>query len=147
VAELLARRFGTLDALVQASEEEIAAVRGIGDTIASAVHAWAVDPAAQGVAAKLRDAGVRMDEPERAVVDGRLSNTVVVLTGTLPTLTRQDATARLEAAGATVTSSVSKKTSFVVAGDEAGSKLDKARALGIEVIDEAELLRRLADAP
>jgi DNA ligase (NAD+) len=147
VAELLARRFGTLDALLAASEAEIADVRGIGDVIARAVRQWADDPGAQTVVAKLREAGVRMDEPARAQTDGPLTGKTVVLTGTLPTLTRGDATQRLESAGATVTSSVSKKTSFVVAGDEAGSKLEKARTLGVEVIDEAELLRRLGDAP
>ncbi len=146
VADLLARRFGTMAALRQATVEEIAAVRGIGDVIAQAVHDWAQDPAAQAVIAKLVGHGVRMDEPERAAADGPLLGRTVVLTGTLPNLSRQDATARLEAAGATITSSVSKKTSFVVAGAEAGSKLDKARSLGIEVIDEAELLRRLGGA-
>ncbi|MDX2183588.1 MAG: NAD-dependent DNA ligase LigA [Gemmatimonadaceae bacterium] len=147
VAELLARRFGTLEALLAASEADIAAVRGIGDVIARAVRQWADDPGAQTVVEKLRAAGVRMDEPARAQADGPLSGKTVVLTGTLPTLTRGEATERLESAGATVTSSVSKKTSFVVAGEDAGSKLEKARTLGVEVIDEAELLRRLGDAP
>ncbi|MFN9351217.1 MAG: NAD-dependent DNA ligase LigA [Gemmatimonadota bacterium] len=146
VAELLARRFGTLDALLEASEAEIAAVRGIGEVIAHAVHAWARDPAARALVAKLRAAGVRLDEPARAAADGPLVGATVVLTGTLPTMSRQEATARLEAAGATVTSGVSRKTTFVVAGAEAGSKLEKARALGVEVIDEAELLRRLGCA-
>jgi DNA ligase (NAD+) len=146
VADVLARRFGHLDDLLTASEADIAAVRGIGDVIAKAVRQWADDPAARDVVRKLKKAGMRLDEPQRAVADGPLTGKTVVLTGTLPTLSRQEATSRLEAAGASVTSGVSKKTSFVVAGDEAGSKLEKAVALGVEVIDEAELLRRLGDA-
>lgn len=146
VAEVLARRFGTMQALQDASAEEIAAVRGIGEVIAQAVHAWTHDPAARALVQALERAGVTLTEPERAAADGPLLGKTVVLTGTLPTLSRQEATSRLEAAGATVTSSVSKKTSFVVAGAEAGSKLDKAQALGVEVIDEAELLRRLGGA-
>ncbi len=143
VAELLARHFGTLDALASATVEEIGAVRGVGDVIAQAVRAWFDDPSAQALVAKLRAHGLTFSEPHRATTDGPFTGKTVVLTGTLPTLTRGDATRRIEAAGGVVTGSVSKKTSLVVAGDEAGSKLDKARQLGIEVIDEAELLRRL----
>jgi DNA ligase (NAD+) len=84
-----------------------------------------------------------MDEPTAAAADGAFKGLKVVLTGTLPTLSRPQATELIESAGGKVTSSVSKATDLLVAGDEAGSKLDRARELGITVIDEAELLRRL----
>jgi DNA ligase (NAD+) len=84
-----------------------------------------------------------MDEPQGARGEGPLAGLKLVLTGTFPTLSRHDATARVEAAGGKVTSAVSKATDLVVAGDEAGSKLEKAQQLGIPVIDEVELLRRL----
>lgn len=93
--------------------------------------------------ARLKEAGLTMDEPRAADADGAFKGMKIVLTGTLPTLSRPEATELVENAGGKVTSSVSKATTLVVAGEEAGSKLDKARELGIEVIDEAELLRRL----
>ncbi|MFM8603314.1 MAG: NAD-dependent DNA ligase LigA [Gemmatimonadota bacterium] len=142
-AKLLARTFGTMEALTHASVEALEAVHGVGGTMAEAVHAWAHDPAIRDLLAKLARAGVRMDEPQAAVADGPFKGRKVVLTGTLPTLARGDATALIEGAGGKVTSSVSKATDLVVAGEEAGSKLEKATALGIPVIDEAELLRRL----
>jgi DNA ligase (NAD+) len=142
-AKLLARTFGTMEALTHASVEALEAVHGVGGTMAEAVHAWAHDPAIRDLLAKLARAGVRMDEPQAAVADGPFKGCKVVLTGTLPTLARGDATALIEGAGGKVTSSVSKATDLVVAGEEAGSKLEKAIALGIPVIDEAELLRRL----
>lgn len=142
VAELLARHFGTLDALLAADEGQVAGVRGIGEVIAHAVATWGTAPATRALVERLRARGLTFAEPVRAAGAGPLAGAVVVLTGSLPTLSRAQATARLEGAGATVTGSVSKKTTFVVAGEEAGSKLEKARTLGIEVIDEAELLRR-----
>lgn len=142
-AQLLARHFGSLDALRAASAEQLGAVRGIGDIIAASVASWFADPSAQALVERLRAHGVRLDEPDAVKGDGALNGATVVITGTLPTLSRSDATAAVERAGGRVTSSVSKKTTFVVAGEEAGSKLDKARELGVEVIDEAELLRRI----
>ena len=100
-------------------------------------------PAMQDLVARLEAAGVRMDEPQAAVAGGAFTGMKIVLTGTLPTLSRPQATELIENAGGKVTSSVSKATNLVVAGEEAGSKLDKAKELGVEVIDEAELLRRL----
>ena len=91
---------------------------------------------------RLRVLGVTFSEPQPVSISGALKGQTVVITGTLPTLSRQAAGDLLESAGARVTDSVSKKTSFLVAGEAAGSKLEKARALGVEVIDEAELLRR-----
>ncbi len=117
-------------------------VRGIGDVIAESVREFFDDPAAQTLVRKLIAARVQTTEPEVSGGDGPLNGLTVVLTGTLPTLSRTDATTLVERAGGRVTSSVSKNTSFLVAGDEAGSKLDKAKTLGVEVIDEAELIRR-----
>lgn len=143
-AKLLARAFGTMEALTAAPVDELEALHGVGRTMAEAVRAWSDDPVAQALIARLVAAGVRMDEPRAASAGGALKGKKIVLTGTLPTLSRQQATDLVEGAGGKVTSSVSKATDLVVAGEEAGSKLDKARTLGVPVIDEEELLRLLA---
>lgn len=141
-AQLLARQFGSLDAMMAASPEQLGTVRGIGDTIAQSVADYFADPTARALLGRLQARGVRTDEPNAVQAEGPLTGATIVLTGTLPTLSRGEATALIERAGGRVTSSVSKKTTFVVAGDEAGSKLDKARELGVVVLDEAELLAR-----
>ncbi len=141
-AQLLARRFGSMEALQAASLDEIMAVRGIGDVIAQSVREFFDDHAAQSLVRKLIAARVQMTEPDVSGGDGPLTGRTVVLTGTLPSLSRTEATTLVERAGGRVTSSVSKNTSFLVAGEEAGSKLEKATTLGVEVIDEAELIRR-----
>lgn len=145
-SQLLARRFGSIEALQAASTDEIMAVRGIGDVIAHSVREFFDDPAAQALVRKLVAAGVQTTEPDVQRGDGPLNGLTVVLTGTLPTLSRTEAATLVERAGGRVTSSVSKNTSFLVAGEEAGSKLEKAKALGVEVIDEAELSRRATSA-
>jgi DNA ligase (NAD+) len=142
-AQLLAQHFGTLDALVSASADDILSVRGIGATIANGVVAYFSDPAGRALVEKLRSRGVNFKEPRAVVAGGPLSGQTLVITGTLPTLSRAKATAVIEAAGGRVTGSVSKSTSFLVAGEEAGSKLEKAKTLGVEIIDEAGLLRRV----
>ena len=142
-ADLLARRFGTMDALRKATEEAIGEARGIGPTIAAAVAAFFREPRNADLVGRLEAAGLRMDEPVRADASGPLAGRTFVLTGTLPTLSRSEATRRIEAAGGAVTGSVSKQTAAVIAGDEPGSKLEKAKQLGVAVWDEAELLRRL----
>ncbi|WP_309669289.1 NAD-dependent DNA ligase LigA [Gemmatimonas sp.] len=141
-AQLLAKQFGSMDAIISATPEQLGAVRGIGDIIATSVRSYFDDPTSRALVERLRERGVRFDEPNAVQADGPLTGATVVLTGSLPSLSRTDAAALVEAAGGRVTSSVSKKTTFVVAGEEAGSKLDKAVELGIEVIDEAELIRR-----
>jgi DNA ligase (NAD+) len=141
-SKTLARHFGSLAGLFAADVATIEGVRGIGPTIAASVAAWCADPWSRDLVARLTAAGVRVEEEQAPAAIGALTGAVVVLTGTFPTLSRQAATAIVEGAGGKVTSSVSRKTTFVVAGEEAGSKLEKARELGIEVIDEAELLRR-----
>ncbi len=142
-AQLLAQHFGTLDAIVAASADDILNVRGIGATIANGVVAYFSDPAGRALVEKLRSRGLNFTEPRAVVAGGPLSGKTVVITGTLPTLSRTKATAMIEAAGGRVTGSVSKSTTFLVAGEEAGSKLEKAKSLGVEVIDEAGLLRRI----
>ncbi|HEX6573352.1 MAG TPA: NAD-dependent DNA ligase LigA [Gemmatimonadaceae bacterium] len=142
-AQLLARHFGHLDDLARASKDEIAAVRGVGDIIAEGVAAYFSDKSARKLIEKLLHAGLNFEEPRQATSSGALSGKTVVITGTLPTMSRTQATDAIEAAGGRVTSSVSKSTSFLVAGDDAGSKLEKARALGIEIIDEDELKARI----
>jgi DNA ligase (NAD+) len=142
-AQLLARQFGSMDALMAATAEQLAAVRGIGDIIAQSVGEYFANPSVRDLVERMRARGLRFDEPNAVQSDGPLTGTTVVITGTLPSLSRGEATALVEQAGGRVTSSVSRKTSFLVAGEEAGSKLDKARELGVEVIDEAELRRRV----
>jgi len=143
VAQLLARRFGNMTSLAEASQEEIEAVPGVGPAIAEAVNAFFRDPANRRLIARLAEAGVRMDEPRSVAAGGPLAGKSFVLTGTLPRLSRQEATDLIEQAGGRVTGSVSRKTDTVVAGEAGGSKLQKAQELKIEIIDEAELQRRL----
>ena len=147
VAQTLARRFGTLDALMAASRDEIDEVPGVGSAIGDAVAEFFGEARNRAVMERLRIAGLNFTEPRAASGDGPFNGLSIVLTGTLPTLSRAKATELIENAGGKVTSAVTKKTSFLVAGDEAGSKLDKARQLGVEILDEAELLRRLGVTP
>jgi len=141
-AQLLARHFRTLDALMAASEEEIADVHGIGDTIAKSVAAYFASASAKKLLRRLEAAGVRTDEPVKKAAGSSLAGRTVVITGTLSHLSRAQAQALVESNGGRVAGSVSTTTSFVVVGEDAGSKLEKARALGIETITEDELLRR-----
>jgi DNA ligase (NAD+) len=145
VAQVLARAFGSIDAMAAASEDEIDAVPEIGPEIAATVRGWFDEDENLALIEKLRAAGVRMADQRDEEAGGPrpFDGLSIVLTGGLESVTREDATARAEAAGARVTSSVSKKTSFVVAGENPGTKLAKAEELGVEVVDEAEFLRRL----
>jgi DNA ligase (NAD+) len=142
-ATLLARHFGSMDALMAAPAESLASVRGIGSIIATSVADYFADPTARKLVERLRERGLTFTEPNAVVADGPLIGKIIVLTGSLPTLSRGEATTLIENAGGRIASGVSRKTSFVVAGEEAGSKLDKAKELEIPVIDEAELLRLL----
>ncbi len=142
-AKSLARHFGQLDAVLQANEAQILEVDDIGPVVAKSILDFLSDPLNRKLIEQLRAAGVRWDEHavERRAL--HLAGMTFVLTGTLPTLRRDDAQAMIEAAGGKVAGSVSKKTNFVVAGDDAGSKLAKAEALGVPVIDEAALMKLL----
>jgi DNA ligase (NAD+) len=147
VAQVLARAFGSIDGLSEASAEQIDDVPEIGFEIARSVHEWFQDPENNALLEKLRVAGVRMaDERPKRSGPGRLEGKTLVLTGGLERLSRDEATAAAQAAGARVASSVSKKTDFIVAGANAGSKLAKAEELGVEVIDEDEFMSRLGPA-
>jgi DNA ligase (NAD+) len=140
-AKDLARHFGTLDALMAADEARLQQVPDIGPVVAKSLTAFFAEPHNREVIAGLRAAGVHWPEHAPALVqDLPLTGKTFVLTGTLPTMGREEAKALLEAQGAKVSGSVSKKTDYVVAGAEAGSKLDKARELGVAVLDEAGML-------
>jgi DNA ligase (NAD+) len=141
-ARQLAKHFGTMTSLASASEEEISAVHGIGDVIAASVSGWFSNAAGRRLLERLEERGLNFEEPRAAATGSAFKGMTVVITGTLPTLARDDAKALVEQHGGKVGDSVSKKTSFVVVGENAGSKLEKARSLGIEIIDEAELLKR-----
>jgi DNA ligase (NAD+) len=145
-AQLLAQHFGTMDALMAASADDILSVRGIGATIANGVVAYFADPSGKRLIERLRSSGVNFTEPRAVVAGGPFSGLTFVITGTLPTLSRSKATALIEEAGGRVTGSVSKATDFLLAGNEAGSKLEKAKSLGVEILDEADLLRRVNPA-
>ena len=142
-ARLLARHFGTMQALMQATVDDVNQIRGLGEVIAQSVVAYFADPTVQALVRKLERGGITMQEPTHVEAGGVLAGQTVVITGTLPTLSRAEATEVIEAHGGRVTSSVSKTTTFVLAGDEAGSKLEKANTLGIPVIGEAELLHHI----
>jgi DNA ligase (NAD+) len=142
-ARLLARHFGSLKALSSASADQIEAIRGLGDVIAQSVASFFHDPSVRSLMAKLERAGVKLDEPTHVAASGALTGQTVVITGTLPTLSRSQAAALIEENGGRVTSSVSRATTFVLAGTEPGSKLDKANALGVPIIDESELFNRI----
>ena len=142
-ATLLAERFGDLDSLMTADETTVAEIDDIGEKMAVSLVHYFKDAKTHEIIAKLKAAGVRLDYEQRQTDDTFLGKTFV-LTGTLPTMKRDEAKALIESHGGKVSGSVSKKTDFVVAGEEAGSKLDKANALGITVLSEEDLLSMLS---
>ncbi len=141
-AQLLARRFGDMQTLMAATQEQLTAIDSFGDIMAASLLDFLAQPENREMIETLSVLGLNMKSLQAPVAD-KLSGLTFVLTGTLPTLARTDATAMLEAHGAKVSGSVSKKTSYVVAGEEAGSKLTKAQQLGVPVLDEAGLLQLL----
>jgi DNA ligase (NAD+) len=144
MATVLADAFGSIDRLREASVEELEAVEEVGPIVARAVHEWFHDKGNRRLLDKLRKAGIRMaDPPKKKRADGPLAGKTIVLTGGLESMSREEATKAVEEAGARVASSVSKKTDFVVAGTDPGTKHDKAVSLGVEIIDEREYLKRL----
>jgi DNA ligase (NAD+) len=134
----LARRFGAIEALMDATEEQLLEVEDIGPEVARSIREHFSHAEIRAEVSRLL-AELKPKAPPKAASDGALSGKTLVLTGTLPSLSRGEATAMIEAAGGKVSGSVSKKTDYVVAGEEAGSKLDKARELGVAVLDEAAL--------
>ncbi|ODV01940.1 MULTISPECIES: NAD-dependent DNA ligase LigA [unclassified Thiobacillus] len=144
-AKDLAQYFGSLDKLIAASETDLLAVRDVGPIVAQSIVQFFAEPHNLEVVSRLRDAGVRWPETFGMQQSaGILAGKTLVLTGSLPTLTRDAAKEKIEAAGGKVAGSVSKKTDYVVAGEEAGSKLAKAQELGVAILDEAGLLSLLA---
>ena len=144
-AKDLAQYFGSLDKLIAASETDLLAVRDVGPIVAQSIVQFFAEPHNLEVVSRLRDAGVRWPETSGMQQSaGILAGKTLVLTGSLPTLTRDAAKEKIEAAGGKVAGSVSKKTDYVVAGEEAGSKLAKAQELGVAILDEAGLLSLLA---
>jgi len=141
-AELLAQEFGSMDAIMEASAEELERVEEVGPRISHSIQEFFARPANRELIEGLRSAGVKM-AAEKKQRSTQLAGLTFVLTGTLPTLSREDAKAKIEAAGGKVSGSVSKKTNYVVAGEEAGSKLDKARELKVPLLDEQQLLLML----
>jgi DNA ligase (NAD+) len=147
-AKDLARHFGSIDRLMDASLEQLLEVNDVGPVVAQSIQTFFAQPHNREVVEQLRAVGITWPEHlgQSDPAPKPLAGQTFVLTGTLPSLAREDAKAMIEAAGGKVAGSVSKKTDFVVAGAEAGSKLDKARELGVAVIDEAAL-RAMLQAP
>jgi len=144
-AALLAGDFGSIDALAAATREELEATEGVGPQIAESVAFFFDQAPNRAVIERLRERGLDLSAPLRPKrAEGKLAGKTFVLTGTLPTLTREEATALVADAGGKVSSAVSKKTDYVIAGDEAGSKLAKAQGLGVTILDEAGLRDLLA---
>jgi len=141
-ATALAAKFRTLDACIGATIDEILAINDFGEITARGVVSFFENPRSLELCERLKAAGLLTEAIKEAASD-KFAGLTFVLTGTLPTLTRDEASDMIEAQGGKVSGSVSKKTSYVVAGDAAGSKLTKAQSLGVSVIDEAELLRML----
>jgi DNA ligase (NAD+) len=141
-AQLLAEKFGSMDALMVASPEELERVNEVGPRVAQAIREFFDEAKNRELIEKLRAAGLTFTAEKRKK-SSQLEGMTFVLTGTLPNLTREDVKAKIEAAGGRVSGSVSKKTHYLVAGEEAGSKLDKAQELGVKVLDEAGLLEML----
>ena len=149
VAKTLGRNFSDLDYLMQATEEKLVAIDEIGNVIAQSIASWFHAPENQKLIEKLRKAGLNFESalfiPESEALP--FKGKTFVLTGTLPNLTRSEASTKIEAVGGKVASSVSKKTSYVVAGEEAGSKLEKAQRLGLNILSEEAFLKLLENPP
>src|SRR5581483_6527129 len=142
-AQILASHFGSLDEIASASDERLQEAAEIGPKVADAIRQFFGEERNRELIERLRSAGLRFTAPKEKKTQGHLTGLTFVLTGTLPTLKREEAKERIEAAGGKVAGSVSSKTKYLVAGEEAGSKLEKARELGITVIDEEQLLAML----
>ena len=142
-AQVLVDALGSVERMIQASLEELQQVHEVGPVLAASVRLWLDEPANRQLLARLAQAGVRMEAPRRERAEGPqpLAGQTFVLTGTLAALSRDEAQQRIEALGGKVTGSVSKKTNYVVVGTDAGSKLEKARALGVTTLDELAFLR------
>jgi len=146
VAKSLARNFAALEDLQRASFEELNGIDEVGDIIAKSIYDWFQQEPNRHLIGRLREAGLnfRSQSYQAKAAYGAFSGKTFVLTGTLPTLKREEATSKIEALGGKVSSSVSKKTDYVLAGEEAGSKLEKAKTLGVKIINEADFLKMIS---
>jgi DNA ligase (NAD+) len=144
-AQILSEHFGAVDAIASASLEQLQEAEEIGPKVADSIRQFFAEEQNCGLIERLRAAGLQFTGPKRRKKQGPLTGLTFVITGTLPTLKREEAKARIEAAGGKVAGSVSGKTDHVVAGEEAGSKLDKARELKVSILDEAQLLAMLPE--
>src|SRR5690606_11964542 len=139
-AQILARHFGSMEALLAADEAEFAAIHGIGQITAAALATYLAEPRNRELIERLAGAGVNMIEPIEQESERPFDGLTFVVTGTLPTRSRKDVTEFIERRGGRVAGSVSRATNYLVAGENPGSKLDRARELNVSVLDEAELL-------
>jgi DNA ligase (NAD+) len=148
-AQVLIDAFGDVAAIQQAPVEQLQAVNEVGPVVAAAVREYFDDPRNLEVVARLREAGIRMvaDRPQRAAPPGRLAGKTFVLTGALSGFSRDEAAEAIAALGGKVTNAVSKKTAYLVVGADAGGKLEKARALGVAVLDEEAFRQLLGGNP
>jgi DNA ligase (NAD+) len=149
-AQTLTQQFPTVEQLSQASAAAIEGVYGIGPEIAQSVSQWFRVPANQSLIQRLREAGLQVEtqttpSAQTSTTNQKLAGKTFVITGTLPTLKRDEAKDLIQNAGGKVTNSISSKTDYLVVGEEAGSKLEKAEALGISQLSEAQLLEMLED--
>lgn len=149
-ARVLADAFGSIDAIATASPEQLETTREIGPILAASVRSWFDEPRNRQLLDRLSAAGVRMEVPPEArrqpASEGRLAGNTYVLTGTLQSMTREQAIAAIERLGGSVTGSVSRKTTAVIVGTDAGSKAEKAKALGVHMLDEPAFLALVGDA-
>jgi DNA ligase (NAD+) len=147
VAKKLGRSFTSLDSIAHASVEQLTETEDVGEVIAKSLHQWFGNAANQQLIERLRTAGLNFTGTAQSGIkpQGKVAGKTFVLTGTLPTLKREEAAAKVEASGGKVSGSVSKKTDFLLAGEDAGSKLDKARDLGVRIINEEEFLALLQE--
>jgi DNA ligase (NAD+) len=143
-AVLLAEAFGSLDAIADADVEKLQQAEEVGPKVGESIHEFFREPRNRDLVERLRAAGLKFDHPKKIKKAGPFDGMTFVLTGTLASMTREQAGERIEAGGGKVSGSVSKKTSYVVAGEDAGSKLDKARALGVKVLTEEKFLEMLS---
>jgi DNA ligase (NAD+) len=145
-AVLLAEAFGSLDTIAEADIETLQQAEEVGPKVAESIHEFFREPRNRELVERLRAAGLKFEHPKKVKQAGPFDGLAFVLTGTLSAMTREQAAERIEAGGGKVSGSVSKKTSYVVAGEDAGSKLDKARTLGVTVLDESQFLEMLGGA-
>jgi DNA ligase (NAD+) len=146
-AEFLSLHFGSMEKIAAASRDELQGAEEVGPKVAESIFTFFHEPQNQHLIERLKAAGLKFEDTRRSRSRGPLSGMTFVLTGTLPNLKREEAKEKIEAAGGKVAAAVSGKTTYIVAGDDAGSKLDKARKMKIPIIGETELLALLAETP